>query len=311
MSGSFEQAPVEAWPAADGRETLLFGPERLNPEEASRLLARGPGYLVVWVGEEAAGKTALCKALYECQRSVGMPTRFAGSWTLLAFEQLAHPGHATARPATAHLEPSANGLDGREILHLALSAREQSLHLLFADLRGEVFRKLADNQVGVSEVPWLGRADKVALLVDGERLCDPALRAMALTRVRQLVERLDSSGLPHPGAEIALIVTKWDRVRADRSAVAYWEPREAELLAELQALRPEAAAFRVAAGDRDDAGIAALCAWLLDAVPSAPEPPVEPPAPLAPPAPVAQRVATDFWVDDALPRLRIPWKRRH
>jgi hypothetical protein len=249
-------------------EHALFGPELLSPEEASRLLARGPGRLVVFMGERGSRKTSLCLELYERQRHGGGDAMFAGSWTLLAFEQLAQHRRLTGAPLPAprdELDPQ-----GREILHLALSAGEAPLHLLLANLPGEVFRRLADNQISAADVPWLRRADKLVLVVDGERLCDAAGRSAALTRVRQLLERLRSGELPHPGARLALLVTKWDLVRADRDAVAYWEPREEELMVDLRALDEQATALRAtatAANGRGGDGLASLRAWLLEQEP--------------------------------------------
>jgi Double-GTPase 2 len=258
-----DRVAVEVGPQAEEHDGALFGSELLNPEEASRLLARGPGRLVVFMGEQGTGKTSLCIELYERQRHAGASARFAGSWTLLAFEALAHHRRLAGAPLPAthdELDPH-----GREILHLALSSGDAPLHLLLANLPGEVFRRLADNQISVADVPWLRRADKLVLIVDGARLCDPATRSTALTRVRQLAERLRSSELPHPGGRLALLVSKWDLVQADPAAAAYWEPRQAELLEDLRVLDEQATALHAAAnqnGSRD--GLAALRAWLLE-----------------------------------------------
>ena len=249
------------------RNDTLFGSEQLTPEEASRLLARGPGRLVVLMGEAGAGKTTLATELYERQRRVGSTARIAGSWTLLALEQL-----AARRRADGALPPAGRDRvdpSGREILHLALASGDEPLHLLLGDLPGELFRKLADNQLDSSELPWLHRADKLVLLVDGAQLCDPGTRSSPITRVRQLAERLAAFGLPHAQTRVALLVSKWDLVREQPGALAYWEPREAELLADLRALDPHAVALRVSAptGALTDE-LAPLRDWLLEVSPS-------------------------------------------
>ncbi len=70
--------------------TPLRGATLLTAEEASALLARGQGRVVVWMGERGAGKTAITARLYERQRLPDQDVQFAGSSTLLAFEALAY-----------------------------------------------------------------------------------------------------------------------------------------------------------------------------------------------------------------------------
>jgi hypothetical protein len=277
----------------------LFGPDPLTTEEASRLLAQGPsGRLVVWMGEPDSGKTTLTTQLYERQRRGGEHTRFAGSQTLLAFERLAYPRRGAAGRATVPPRRSVIDPEGREILHLALSAGESRVHLLLAELPSEIFRQLADNQLSTAGIPLLRRADKLALLIDGGRLCDHDVRASVLTRARQLLERLHADAEPHRGTELALVVTKWDCVDADASAMAYWQPREEELLAELRLLDPSAPHLRVAAGAAAgypaDDGFATLRSWLLAPTRAAAEPPIAP----------------YDWPADAPARLRRPRRRR-
>jgi hypothetical protein len=281
-------------PAPDAR---LFGADPLDAEQASRLLAQGPGRLVVWMGEPASGKTTLSTELYERQRRAGQPTRFAGSRTLLAFERLAHPRRPTAGPVAPPSARSAIDPEGREILHLALSAGEIHVHLLLAELPSEIFRQLADNQLSTTAIPLLRRADKLALLIDGARLCDLDTRASALTRARQLLERMLADPDPHPATELALVITKWDRLGADADAMAYWQPREEELLTEFRRMDPEVRHLRVAAGAPagypGDDGFAALRSWLLAPAPAQADPPIAP----------------YEWPLDAPARLRAPRRR--
>jgi hypothetical protein len=294
---SEEPQPTPAGTAVEQADPggRLFGADPLTTDEASRLLAQGPGRLVVWMGEPDSGKTTLTSQLYERQRRGGGHTRFAGSRTLLAFERLAHPrgasGRAAAPPRRSGIDP-----DGREILHLALSAGEGRVHLLLAELPSEIFRQLADNQLSTASIPLLRRADKLALLIDGGRLCDRNVRASVLTRARQLLERLHADPEPQRVTELGLVVTKWDRLEADAGAMAYWQPREAELLAELRMLDPSAPHLRVAAGaaadHRGDDGFATLRSWLLAPMRVAADPPIAP----------------YDWPPDAPARLR--WGRR-
>ncbi len=85
---------------------------------------------------------------------------------------------------------------------MALTSGSEGVNLLIADLPGELFRALADNQIALSAIPLVRRADKLALIVDGARLRDTATRAAVLTRVRQLVERIATASLPAAGAAL-------------------------------------------------------------------------------------------------------------
>lgn len=279
-------------------DALLPGPDRLDTTDASRLLAQGPGRLIVWMGERDSGKTTLTTSLYERQRRAGEDTRFAGSRTLLALERLAHPRRAASGRSVSETHRTELDPDGREILHLALTVEEKRIHLLLADLPGEVFRQLADNQLSAFDIPLLPRADKLALLIDGGRLREPGTRATVLTRARQLLERLQADALPHPRTELALLVTKWDRVAHDESTMSYWQTREPELLSDVRALDPGAPHLHVAAGapegHQGDSGVRALRSWLLAPPRGQTDPSLPTPYP---------------WPADAPARLRRPWRR--
>ena len=260
--GRFTPPPDHGTPA-DG---TLFGTEQLNAEEVERLLASRHARLVVCLGEEGSGKTSLCIELYERQRGRATGADFAGSWTLLAFEQLAHRRRTTGdvRPtSTDEFDP-----DERSVLHLALRAGGVPLHLLFADLPGELFQRLADNQIAVSTIPWMGRADKLVVLVNGARLVNVETRSQTLTRTRQLLERLRADGLPGHERRLALLVTKWDAVREDPVALSYWTRRESQLLADARELDNQAVALRSSTMPHGPDGLAALRDWLLEIPPA-------------------------------------------
>ena len=289
---------IEPRVEADDSPKPLLGSELLNPAEASQLLSGGPGRVVAWLGERGSGKTTLTARLYERQRLVGEEVLFAGSWTLLAFEALAYGRRGTARGLQAPSEQSPREADERQMYHLALREGGDRRNLLIADLPGEVFRALADNQIAITSIPIMRRADKLALLVDGACLRDPLRRASVSTRLHQLIERLAADALPHPGSELALVVTKWDLIAEDPDTLAYWQEREHQLAADVRELHPEAVHVRVAAGapasfPQDD-GVGALRSWLLATPGATTDPPVE----------------RYDWPDDAPEPIRRAWRRR-
>jgi hypothetical protein len=65
-------------------------------------------------------------------------------------------------------------------------------------------------------------------------------------------------------------------MRADDAATRYWNPREAQLLAELRTLDEDVPVFRTGTAlSSPHDGFGALCSWLLDVEPS-PVPKAEP-----------------------------------
>ena len=275
----------------------LFGADPLDADEASGLLAQGPG-----PARRLDGRAGLRQDDADHPALRAPATRRAahalrGLATLLAFERLAHPRRPLSGEPAPPAPRAAIDPEGREILHIALIAGELRVHLLLAELPSEIFRQLADNQLSTAGIPLLRRGDKLALLIDGGRLCDHDTRAAVLTRARQVIERLLADPAPHPGTELALVVTKWDLITADAEAMAYWQPREEQLLAEFRRLDPKALHLRVAAGAPPgypaDDGFAALRSWLLAPGPRQIDPPTAP----------------YDWPLDAPPRLRRPRKR--
>lgn len=262
---------AEPPPFDDGNVgSLLVGPDALDVDEASAILAKAPGRVVVWAGERASGKTTLTCELYERQRRPGSPVSFAGSQTLLALEQRAHPSRAASGRRVRETRRTERDPEGRELLHLGLVDGHGTLvNLLIADLPGEVFRDLRDNVSEPDELPLLARADKLALLADGRRLADPLKRAQVVSGIRQLLHRLTSRDLPDQRTELALVVTKWDQVVDDSAARDYWLPREVQLTDEIRSIDAVAPILHVAArplqGWQHDDGVDSLRDWVMDA----------------------------------------------
>ena len=259
-------------PAADA--VLLRGADLLTPLEASQLAAAGNTRLVVWAGERASGKTTLSAELYECHRRGVAKTTFAGSSTLLGFEERIHPARAESERLTPRTLRTEADPEQRELLHLALCVNGELSHLLFADIPGELFRRIRDHELAPADVRLLSHAEKFAILVDGARIADPALRPTAVSFARQLVDELTAGELPGEKMDIALLLTKLDLVlAADPSALTYWEQHEASLLESVHRISPEAIVLRTAARGLEDGpnGMDELMDWLLAAPPDPPE----------------------------------------
>lgn len=270
-SESTEQAP-DLPSEAYSNHDLLRGPDPLTAEEASALLAKGPGRVVVWAGERGSGKTTLTAELYERHRLGTAATGFVGSRTLLGFEERMHPARADSGRIIPHTTRTEADPEGRDLLHLEVEPPDT--HLLFADLPGESFRAIRDNEISPDQVPYLAQADKVAILVDGALLADLGERSFAINTTRQLIERLSDDSVSFANAHVCLVLTKLDELQAaGDSAVRYWDEREADILAAVQDICAGSECLRTAArGKADEDGMEALMEWLLAPPPEAPEP---------------------------------------
>lgn len=261
-------------PSVAADAVLLRGADLLTPLEASMLAAAGNTRLVVWAGERDSGKTTLSAELYERHRSGAAKTTFAGSSTLLGFEERIHPARAESERLTPRTPRTEADPEQRELLHLAVRAGGGLSHLLFADIPGELFRRIRDHELAPTDVRLLSHAEKFAILVDGARIANPALRATAISFARQLIDELAAGGLPGEKMDIALLLTKLDLVlAADPSALSYWEQGEASLLEAARRISPDAIALRTAARGLEDNPNAMdeLMDWLLVAPPDPPE----------------------------------------
>ena len=275
-------APAAEPPAPEAEEhaaestdaVLLRGPDLLTPLEASQLAATGNTRLIVWAGERASGKTTLSAELYERHRNGAATTAFAGSSTLLAFEERIHPARAESERLTPRTLRTEADPEQRELLHLAVRSDKYVTHLLLADIPGELFRRIRDHELSPADIRLLSRTDKLAILVDGARIADPGGRATAISFAHQLIDELAESDLPCEKMDIVLLLTKLDLIlAADSTALTYWEQSEPPLLEAVLQISPQATVLRTAARGLADErnGMNELMDWLLTAPPDPPE----------------------------------------
>ncbi|HET7454031.1 MAG TPA: hypothetical protein VFJ76_00755 [Solirubrobacterales bacterium] len=274
-SAEQDGSPGEAESHEEQSETVLLrGPDLLTPEEGSRIAAAVDTRLAIWAGERDSGKTTLTAQLYERHRTGQANTVFAGSETLLGFEERIHPSRLESGRLTPRTIRTESDPEERELLHLAVRAEGDIENILLADIPGELFRRMRDYELEVSDVPLLTHADKLAVVVDGALIADHGLRSVAVNFARQFIAQLKNSNLPAEKMDVLLLLTKLDLVlSADASALSYWEEREDSLLSSLREFSPSAEALRTAARGlpSPDDGMNALMEWLLRPPPEPPE----------------------------------------
>ena len=245
---------------------FLRSPELLTPSEASSSLSADGGRVIVWAGAQESGKTTLSAELYERHRHGKAKTLFVSSRTLLGFEERIHPSRIASGRVTPYTPRTDNDPEERELLHLCVSKDGVETNLIFSDLPGETFKRIAGNEEDPGDFPLIARADKLAFIADGELLANPATRSRVSHFLNQIFARFRKAGLPDESTQAILLLTKYDKVLEDSTALEYWQALEPGLLEKLREIAPGAVAMRTAARAADheiDDGMEALMDWVL------------------------------------------------
>lgn len=189
----------------------------LTTDDASAVLAASPSTVVALLGAVAAGKTTLLTAIYESYiRGPFADHIFAGSRTLVGWEQRCHPSRIASGRRSASTNRTAHG-NPRRLLDLELAPRgtpTSRSHILLTDIAGEAFDELRDHPSSAAALSLLVRADRIALALDGEILANHKTRHRPAGELKQVIRGLiEVSGL-HRAAAIDLVATKWDVVHS-------------------------------------------------------------------------------------------------
>jgi hypothetical protein len=157
--------------------------------------------------------------------------RFAGSKTLLAFEQRCHYsriesnlGEATTVRTQRTEEPP--------LLHLSVEPLQgvSRVELLFPDVTGEYFQEAESSDLACSGMPYINRADRVTILVDGGRVSSLQERQGVRASIDSFLRRSIETTVLGSAIEVDLVFAKWDRVLASGTeAIAFAEMIESEI----------------------------------------------------------------------------------
>jgi len=172
----------------------------LGSGDLAVLSGRGRPITITLVGSPNAGKTSLLILLYLSILRSGklIDKTFAGSWTLDAWESLAHYCRWIEQAPPSF--PEHTSTEGRHpgALHLALDEGRQSLaDVLLFDAPGEWYDSWAVNPGDeLSEgARWaIDKSEVIVLVADRSTFFSDASIASSRKRVRDLIDRFD--GLP-------------------------------------------------------------------------------------------------------------------
>jgi len=207
----------------DGDWVVLPSAELLDVPGADELLRWRAANLVAVVGERNSGKTTLITELYERYlRGAFAGHIFAHSRTLVGFERKTFESRlASERIVPDTLRTSER--DGLLFFHLGLVSDDGEMRrsdLLISERAGETYRKARDRPETSQELSELRRANRVAFLLDGERVAAGRTRAEVFASVRGMIRAFSESSAISPTAEIQLVTTKVDLLSAEANIAA-------------------------------------------------------------------------------------------
>ncbi|MGH2569517.1 MAG: TRAFAC clade GTPase domain-containing protein [Bacteroidota bacterium] len=174
------------------------------------------GTIVAIIGSTGSGKTTLVASIYDLlgRDESAFDHTFAGSDTLFAFERLCHLARAASGRDVPDTEHTSRQL-GLKFLHLELVSRASldRFHLLFSDRSGEDYEAASNKLEACNELLEVSAADVVLMLVDAEKLVDPALRHPTLSLVKTITESFVAAKLTNGTQRLLVALTKFDLVK--------------------------------------------------------------------------------------------------
>lgn len=206
--------PVEE---AESEFIELFSGAALGATEADVITLRSRTHLVVFAGAEGSGKTTVLASIYErLNRGAFAGSKFAGSRSLLGFEEICHLNRLAsggAQPDTQRTRLT----DETKYYHLALRPAEPAAtrrDVLLSAMSGELFRMAKDSQEDAERLTFLRRADTIVVLVDGERLATPTQRTSAQADAADILESVLDANMVSPSCRVEIVFSKLDRITA-------------------------------------------------------------------------------------------------
>lgn len=215
----------------------LSSAQALNAEGAYRVTSERQTRVVVVSGLTRTGKTTLVTNIYDRFHAGPVAGHsFAGSQTLLAFEEWCHESRDASERVNPDTKRSPLTISGEQrFLHLCVTDDQSETglrDLLISDLHGELFERVRDSSAAAVAMTVLPRADHFVQLLDGELLLDMSRRHETAADARRILQSCITAGVLTKRSIVQIVATKWDLVSAsaDKVAVlAFWNAKVASL----------------------------------------------------------------------------------
>lgn len=184
--------------------------EALTSSETAEITNRTRTPVILLAGDQESGKTTLLASLFWCfQRGPFAEFSFCDSRTLMGLERRSWKSRTASMGSVPEIDRSK--LATRRYLHLQLADLSSTItNLIFCDLPGELFEAVINRPAASKDIIELGRADHLAILIDGAKLRRLDLRLGARRNAWLLMRGLLDSKELGPSVPIELVFTKID-----------------------------------------------------------------------------------------------------
>jgi hypothetical protein len=214
---SAEETDASEVESAEDEETLqdvaLPSGEALTLAESRELTLARETSLVVVAGSPDSGKTTLVASIFHCfQRGPFAGYIFAGSNTSVGLDRRCHLGRTISRGIAPNMERTQVGAPQR-FIHFRVRREdlsEASRDILITDISGEEYEDLRHSMPECREFPLFRRADHIVVLVDGDRLANPADKNAAKFETMQFLGFLRDAGHFERRCNVHVLIAKCD-----------------------------------------------------------------------------------------------------
>lgn len=222
----------------------------LDPLDTYSITAAEKSCFVVIMGATGSGKTTLVTSIYQQFLCGGFLDNyyFAGSKTLMAFEERAH----YTRTVSNGLEPQTLRTPRgsiNDILHLRIkdNQKNRNINLLLSDFSGEDFENAVANiEVARQDFNLVKSAKKIVVIVDGANIVTPRKRASEIQRAINILKTFFDGELTHNNVDVLIVLSKYDLTK-DKVEEEYLESISESFVKQIPELKNRVGFLRVAA----------------------------------------------------------------
>ena len=181
--------------------------------------------LIMLAGMPDAGKTTLILSLMHLfqTRPYFSDYIFAGSKTLLDFEEKGHPSKIASNNDAANTNRTSD--KPPQFLHLRVlnTKHHKSSEVLFTDISGERFKAIRDSTDVAKKFTLALRADSFVLFFDTKRITSLEDRASSKTSALGILKSLIQAGTLLSYTHIQVVFSRWDLFSNDNDKVLHSE----------------------------------------------------------------------------------------